>query len=653
MAKFFHTSNDSDQFDFDLNFKVSKAFIIFFVAILVSRLWYLQIIHGEEFREFSNKNLLKSSDVYAPRGRVYDRDGKVLVENLPAYKASITPQYTDDLESLAKDLAPALDLEVKDIIEKVKRSRWQNGPFFPVDIKRHLSRDELFKVELIKLDHAGLDAQEFILRHYPYAGEVAHTLGYVREISKREIPRLNKLYDNKIKFKQKDIVGKKGLEEAFDINLRGLKGQSFVIVDAKGQERTQQRMSAIGEVLKNTPPTPGSDIFTTLDIELQEVASKAFKKNERVGSLIAMTPKGEILAWVSYPSFDPNEFSKRLSPEVWRKWVNNSDRPLRNKAIQDHYAPGSPFKPIVALAGLQLGEIQANQYVYAPARFRLGRRTWHDHTQTGQGYIEVREALERSSNVFFYKLGLQLGPDNMSRYAKALGLGSPTGVPIRGEVKGHVPTSAWKKERWGEPWQDGESLNTAIGQGHVLVTTIQLAQAYSAIALDGAVYQPQIIKKMEAPVDPDWEFEEKRFDPVLVRNLSEDKDADYFVDKKHFKVVKEGLWRVVNGKKGTARRAQFKKPFSVSGKTGTAQVRRFSADQIYKPCPKRRKNEKHNGWFVGYGSYEDQPQITVAVLTEHSCTSAAAVPIAKEVFEAYFKKYHNLRVDDKNVKPKS
>ncbi len=653
MTKFFQPSDDSGHFDFDINFKAAKAVMLIFVMILISRLWYLQIIHGEEFREFSNKNLLKSSDVYAPRGRIYDRDGKVLVENLPAYKAVITPQYTDNLENLAKDLAPALEMEPKDIVDRVKKSKRQNGPFFPVDIKRHLTRDELFKVELIKLDHSGLDAQEFILRHYPYAGEVAHTLGYVREISKKEIPRLNKLYDNKIKFKQKDIVGKKGLEEAFDINLRGMKGQSFVIVDAKGQERTQQRMSAIGEILKNTPPTPGSDIFTTLDIELQQKASEAFQKFDRVGSLIAMTPEGEILAWVSYPSFDPNEFSKRLSPEVWRKWVNNSDRPLRNKAIQDHYAPGSTFKPIVALAGLQEGAIKANEHVHAPATYRLGRRVWHDHTQTGQGYIEVREALERSSNVFFYKLGLELGPDKMSKYANALGLGQTTGIPIRGEVKGHVPTSAWKKKRWGEPWQDGESLNTAIGQGHVLVTTIQLAQAYSAIALDGAVYKPQIIKKMEAPVDPDWEFEQKSFTPILERNLSEDKDADYFVDKKHFKVVKEGLWRVVNGRQGTARRTQFKKPFSVAGKTGTAQVRRFSADQIYKPCPKRRKQEKHNGWFAGYGTVEGEPQITIAVLTEHSCTSAAAVPIAKEVFEAYFKKYHNMRVDEKNAKPKS
>lgn len=636
-------SGDNDSFLFETNYKLAKIFIALFFLILVSRLWYLQIVHGEEFREFSNQNLLKSSDVYAPRGAVYDRDGTVLVENLPAYKAIIVPQYTSDLEKLATDLSPALGISVEKIIAKVKKSRRENGPFFPVDIKLHLSRDELFKVELVKLDHAGLRTQEFILRYYPFAGEVAHTLGYVREISKKDIPRLTKKYNNKVKFKQKDIIGKYGLEESFDLQLRGQKGQSFVIVDAKGQSRSQQTMSAIGEILKNVPSTPGADIHTTIDIELQKKASEAFEKFERVGSLIAMTPEGEILAWVSHPSFDPNIFSKKVSTQVWRKWVNNSDRPLRNKAIQDHYAPGSTFKPIVALAGLQQEVIRPNQHVYAPSVYRYGGRDWHDHTQTGQGYIEVREAIERSSNVFFYKLGEKLGPDNIATYANALGLGEVTGVPIKGEVKGHIPTRAWKEKRWGEPWQGGESLNTAIGQGHVLVTNIQLAQAYSAISLDGAVYKPQIIKRIVALEDKDRKTKETVFDPQLIRHLGEDKDADYHIEKSYFQVVQEGLWQVVNGRQGTARRTKFEKPFSVSGKTGTAQVRRFAADQIYKPCNKRPKKQRHNGWFVGYGSVEKQPKITIAVLTEHSCTSAAAVPIAKEVFAAYFKKYHNMR----------
>ena len=649
MAHLF-SSEDQDNSALDFNFKIAKLFILIFFSILVGRLWYLQIVHGEEFRLFSNKNLLKSSDVFAPRGIVYDRDGKILAENLPAYKAVIIPQYVDDLDSLAKDLSPALQMTPKDIVKKVRRSRRQNGRFYPVDIKLHLSRDELFDVELIKLDHSGLRAEEFILRHYPYGPEMAHTLGYVREISKNELPRLADKYGNKAQLKARDIIGKKGIEEAFDLVLRGKKGKSFVIVDAKGQKRSENTMKAIGEILKNTPSEPGANIHTTIDVDLQKLASETFRKFERVGSLIAMTPEGEILAWVSYPSFDPNFFSKRVSPEVWKKWMNNDDRPLTNKAIQDHYSPGSTFKPIVALSALQNKIIRANQYVHAPSKFKLGRRTWHDHTQSGQGYIEVREALERSSNVFFYKTAVDLGPDNMAKYAQALGLGQKTGIPISGEVKGHVPTRDWKKKRWGEPWQPGESVNMSIGQGHVLVTTIQQAQAYSAIAMNGAVYKPQIIKRMTMR-DPETNRPKtKVFEPILLRNLSKEKEAPYYIEPKHFKTVKEGLWKVVNGKKGTAKKTRFEKPFSVSGKTGTAQVRRFAADQLYKKCSVLPKKHRHNGWFIGYGSVEGVPKVTIAVFTEHSCTSAAAVPIAREVFAAYFKKYHNMRLDTDNEK---
>ena len=635
-------NDPNDQYDFEGNIFWTKLVASFFLLILLSRLWYLQIIHGEEFRQFSNKNLLKSSDVYAPRGKVFDRDGRVLVENLPAYRATITPQYTDDLEALADDLSPALGIDSETIVKKVKKSRRQNGPFFPAEIKRHLSRDELFKVELIKLDHSGLQADEFILRHYPFKGEVAHTLGYVREISKREIPQLNKRYKNKVKFKQKDIVGKKGLEESFDLELRGRKGKSFVVVDAKGQQRPQSSLTAIGEILKNTPSSPGLDIYTTLDIDIQRAASAAFQKFERVGSLVAMTPQGEILAWVSYPSFDPNIFSKRVSPKTWRRWVNNSDRPLRNKAIQDHYSPASTFKPVVALAGLQEGVITESKLVDSPSSYKLGRRTWHDHSRRGYGLINVKKALEVSSNVYFFKLGEKLGPDTMATYATALGLGQKTEIPIQGEVGGHIPTKEWKLERWGEPWQKGESLNTAIGQGHVLVTTLQQAQAYSALALTGAVYQPQLI----GAIVPSGQaaLPSYNFQPKLLRHLVEDENSDYHVEAKHFKTVQQGLWQVVNGKRGTARRTQFPEPFSVAGKTGTAQVRHFSADQIYKSCPERKKKEKHHGWFVGYGSVSETPEITIAVFTEHSCTSAAAVPIAKEVFQAYFQKYHNLEV---------
>ncbi len=630
--------DEKDRLRIETNYRFIKIFIILFFLILASRLWQLQILQGGEFRQFSNKNRLKTLDVHSVRGKIYDRHGRVLAENLPAYKVIIIPQYADKLEEMAESLAQTLNLKTRAIVEKVNKSRHQNSPFLPVDIKKHLTHDEIFKVELMKLDYGGLDIQEFVVRHYPYSDQLAHTLGYVGEISKKEIPVLTKQYGNKIKFKPKDIIGKQGLERTLDFELRGKNGQSFVVVDARGRYQSQIKNRIIQPFPKNIPPEPGVDIHTTLDIELQQKAFQAFKKFKRVGSLIAMTPKGEILALISYPSFDSNLFSRRVSTRVWNKWMADSGHPLRNKTIQNHYAPGSTFKPIVALAGLQKKIIQPHETVYSPATYQLGSRTWHDHRKVGYGFINVVEALERSSNVFFYKLGKQLGPDKMAIYAKAFGLGSITGVPLSGEAEGHIPTREWKKKRWKEAWQDGESLNMAIGQGQVLATTIQIAQVYSGIALNGAMYQPQIINKVVKLNKKD--SGEEVFKPILIRHLSENTEAEYFIHKKYFETIKQGLWLVVNGREGTARQTRFKKPFSVAGKTGTAQVINFSSDQIHKPCFQRPERERHNGWFAGYGLVHNEAKITVAVLTESSCTSAAAVPIAKEVFKAYFQKYH-------------
>ena len=634
-----HTA-EKDRLRIEANYSYAKIFITFFFFILFFRLWYLQITLGKEFRQFSNKNRLKYIDVEPLRGIIYDRQNRVLAENIPSHKAVIVPQYINKnhLENMAEHLSQILGLRAEKIMEKVARSRLQNGPSFPVSIKKHLSSEEIFKVKMMKLIYSGVDVREFILRHYPHSEQLAQTLGYVGEVSKTEISLLKKLYKNKTHFKPKDIVGKQGLERALDFELRGQKGLSFVITDAKGRQKSQIKTEIINPLPKDIPPKPGLDIHTTLDLDLQQQAFLAFKKFKRVGSLIAMTPKGEILAWVSYPSFDPNLFSTGLSSKIWKQWTTDSTHPLRNKTIQNHYAPGSTFKPIVALAGLQQGIISTNQLIHSPASYQLGTRVWHDHSKTGYGLINVKKALEVSSNVFFYKLGKKLGPDKMALYAKAFGLGSVTGIPILGEAKGHIPTKKWKKLRWNEKWQDGESLNMAIGQGQVLATTLQLAQTYSGIALEGAIYKPRIIKKKVKTHE--GKIEEERTAPVLIRHLSKDTKAGYFIKSKYFKTIKQGLWQVVHGKEGTAQQIRFKKPFSIAGKTGTAQVKAFSSGQIYKSCLLRPEKEKHNGWFVGYGMVRGEPRITVAVLTENSCTSAASLPIAREIFANYFKKYH-------------
>ncbi|MCC6137416.1 MAG: hypothetical protein IT287_02200 [Bdellovibrionaceae bacterium] len=301
--------------------------------------------------------------------------------------------------------------------------------------------------------------------------------------------------------------------------------------------------------------------------------------------------------------------------------------------MQDHLSPGSSFKPFVALASLQNKKITENTIVHAPGYMKFGNRLWHDHTHEGQGYITVAQAIEQSSNVFFYKQGIALGVDEIAKYAKAMGLGALTGIDLKNEVPGLIPTTEWKKQNRGEKWMEGENLSVAVGQGYVNATTIQLANGYMAIANNGKVFQPRLVSKVTNQRGNTLQ----EFPPILTTDLS-DPEKPYYISPENFKIVQKGLWRVPNGERGTARSAKIP-GFVIAGKTGTAQVRGFSADEIYKSCYQRPRKQRHNGLFIAYGPFEN-PEVTVAVLTEHSCSSKESVPLVKQFFEAYVAKYH-------------
>lgn len=363
-----------------------------------------------------------------------------------------------------------------------------------------------------------------------------------------------------------------------------------------------------------------------------------------------MKSNGEILAWVNTPSFDPNSFTTGISRSLWDKLNNDPFKPLRNKVIQDHFSPGSTFKPIMAVAALQEKIISPSTLVFSPASLKFGRRLYHDHSKHGYGHISVFEALERSSNVFFYQMGIKLGIDKMSAYAKALGLGERTMVELPNEVSGLIPTREWKLRAKGEDWQLGENLSTAIGQGFVLATALQMAVAYNTIGLEGKVVRPMIVKKI---LGPDNKMI-KEFEASILRDVSEEPYDDILVDKKTFQTVKEGMRRVANGAAGTAR--WWKVPgVEMAGKTGTSQVRSFSAEEIYDKCENRPISQRHHGWYVAFAPAKN-PEITVAVLAEHACHgNTGGAPIARDVVLAYMQKYHPemLKKDDPSAKPTS
>lgn len=625
--------NDEDLVrELQPRFRVLMLGIVVCFTILFVRLIQLQIIEGTTLRSFSEKNLLKEIKIEAPRGRIYDRDGIILTDNSPGFAVTITPQYAKDLPLLAEELEKIINIPKHEIIDKVKKSKIQNGVFRPAIIKDNIDRDQVFRIELLKFSHSGIDINEHFIRNYSVDHAASHLLGYISEISKDQLDKLAQKYEKK--YTPGDFVGQKGVEKSYENILSGTNGITFVKVDAKGRQAlVQENLEFLGELVDDVAAEQGNSIYLTIDKDLQEKAYNLFLEQNLSGTLVAMNTTGEILAMTSVPGFSPNEFSVEISADTWKKLNADPLKPLRNKAIQDHHSPGSTFKPIVALTGLQEKKISKNQIVLAGDTFRMGNRVWHDHTRTGQGYINIVQAIEASSNVFFYKLGAELGVDNIHRYASAMGLGKKTGIDLQGEIPALIPSSSWKLSKIGEPWQPGESVTVAIGQSYVLVTPLQLAVAYNTIATQGKVVRPQLLKRVISPSG--------KIVNELTSNVIADlslESSDVFISQDNFKIVKEGLYKVTHGERGTAKSVRVNN-FPIVGKTGTAQVRSFAASEIYSNCFERPLSQRHNGWFAGFAPYEN-PEVIVVVLAEHACKSSATLPIAKGFFQAYMEKYH-------------
>jgi len=630
-----YISNPEEAKELLPRYRIFYIAIIFTFLTFTTRLWYLQIIEGTELREFSEKNRFKQIKNQAPRGLMLDREGKVLVENRPGFEAVLNPQYVENINDVAEVIGPILGLEKEKLIQKYERSSKINGPYAQVKLKDNLSRDELFRLKRIRLDTPGLEVREVVLRSYPMRENGAQLFGYVSEISKKQIPVYNQLFKGKFIFEQGDIVGKSGLEEVLEKEIRGADGMQLLQVDAHGRETSSQTLNLYSEQVRELESIPGYSTVLTIDKSLQEIAYKHFTLQQRIGGVIALKSNGEVLAWVSSPSFDPNEFALGISPQVWSKLINDQFKPLRNKVIQDYFAPGSTFKALMAMTSLQEKVITPQTVINCPGSLRFGRRDYHDHLKGGHGNITVYEALERSSNVFFYKMGIELGIDKMYNYISQLGIGQKTGIELPLEKPGLMPNSAWKKQNLGEEWQPGENLSNAIGQGFVLTTPIQLAIAYNAIGTEGKVVKPFVVKKI---IDHDGQVVRETF-PTIVRDLTKPQTTGIHVDPETFKVVKEGLRRVVQGSRGTARHVHIPGA-DIAGKTGTTQVMGFAATDIYSKCENRPLLQRHHGWFVAFAPASN-PEIVVAALAEHSCHgSSGAGPVAKEIIKAYFEKYH-------------
>jgi penicillin-binding protein 2 len=529
------------------------------------------------------------------------------VDNRPSFDVSITLKDAAPLDRTIEKLARYLKTPADTLLSQIKQSRGVSA-YSPLLIQQDVGRDTLAAIEVNKFDLPGVRVDVNLRRNYIHQSQAAHLIGYLSEISPTELKSGS--YPD---CRSGDLIGKFGAEKVYENSLRGKRGGRQVEVNANG---------LVVRILKTVEAEPGHNVYLTIDRSLQR-RTEALLEGV-VGAAVAVEPAtGKILALASSPSFDQNSFVGGITRAQWESLISNPFRPMSNRAIQGEYPPGSTYKIITALAGLQEGVIDEKSVLHCPGYYRFGNRVYRCWKRGGHGQVDIVKAVEESCDVFFYQVGQQLGVDRLAWYAKAFGLGSPTGVQLDHEAHGLIPTAAWKKRRTGVPWQKGETLSIAIGQGFNLATPIQMALLAAAVANGGHRYSPMILDRVQL-VDGQILQENT---PKLMGKLP--------VSPAHLALVKLGLWKVVNGENGTARGSRLA-DIEFSGKTGTSQVisRKDDESMAEEDMPAHLRS---HAWFIAYAPSE-KPSIAVAVVVEHGeHGSGAAAPIAKEMIKTYLR----------------
>lgn len=579
-------------------------------CLLLLRLWYLQIINTEDYQERSVRNRTRVLPLEAPRGPIFDRNGRLLVGNRPAFGISVMRQDVEQRDVLLSRLAQLLEIDVA-MLEK----RWQQGKgspvYRPVLLAEDVPRRFVERVLEQNTELPGILVTVRPVRDYIEKGSVAHVTGYLGEVTEDELTQ-----DQADSLQTGDVIGKVALEKTYEDFLRGEKGLRRVEVDVRGK---------LLRPLEIETPRPGQRVFLTIQQELQQAADLAF--GDHSGAAIAMDVRtGEILAMLSRPTYDPSLFVQGIESEAWTELLRDPRHPLQNKAISGLYSPASTFKMLVALAALREDPATRRRVIDCDGSFELGEARFRCWKKDGHGHTDLNKALRESCDIWFYQVGLDLGIDKIAEMAREFGLGGMVGFPLAGENSGVIPSRAWKRQRFQAPWYGGETVIASIGQGYVLVTPLQLVVMTAALANHGTVLKPQIVKRVE-----DWQGTVlQQTVPQVLRQIELSATA--------WQAIDDGLVDAVNGSHGTGSSARMAEVL-VAGKTGTSQVVRRKSDeeeesQIGVEVPYKFRP---HALFVAYAPAEN-PQIAVAVVVEHGQHGGGtAGPIAKAVFEAYFK----------------
>ncbi len=576
-----------------------KVGVLVVIGLLTLRLWQLQVRDGPHYLELSQDNRTRSILLHPARGLIYDRNGKLLANNVPSFNLYVELKDVKDQEALIQKLVEYLDIDATELRKQIQTRRSQTRK----KLKGGLTLREAALIESHRLDLPGVVVQPEFQRNNPQGPYAAHVIGYVGEVSERQMAK--EYFEG---LHQGSIVGQYGVERQYDQLLRGQAGSKLIEVDALGHEK---------RTISVDKPQAGHDLYLTIDFNLQQLAEDLL--GDEAGAIIALDPNtGETLALASRPSFDPNALSRGLSSKVWQDILQDTRHPLTNRAIQGLYPPGSTFKIIMAAAALESNAVDMSDTIQCNGRYRFGRRTYRDWKASGHGTVDLHKAMMQSCDVYFYKMGHRLGIETIATYARLFGLGKKTGIDLPSEQPGIVPSAEWKQKARGEPWYPGETISVSIGQGFVTVTPLQMAQVIATISNNGVAHQPRLIRGV------------RRRNTGQIETWPTPQAIPLGLNPAFVKGIQRSLASVVS--EGTARQANSLL-VTIAGKTGTSQVVALRPDKE-KDTPKEFRD---HAWFVSYAPFEN-PQIAVAVLAEHSGHGgSAAAPLARELIEAFVK----------------
>jgi penicillin-binding protein 2 len=601
---------------------LASAISVVLLGVVIARLVQLQVFDHELFAEKSQGNRIRIEAVPPIRGLIFDRKGRVIAENLPAYQLELIPEQIDDIDDTLRRLA-AINLIEQDDIPRFTALSQSGQQFKPVTLKFRLSDEEIANFAIQRPRFPGVDFQPRLVRHYPHGALFSHAVGYVGALDTNDMQRLDSA-----RYAGTSHTGKTGVERSFENKLHGDAGFRHLIANARGRQVPAETSELLDSLPMDETPSPGSNIYLTLDLDLQQVAYAAL--DGRRGAVVALDPtNGEILALVSAPSFDPNPFAVGMSTAQYGALQNNLDRPLFNRAVIGSYPPGSTIKPMLALAALQTGATNLTRKSVCIGYFQLegDEHRYRDWKPEGHGPVDLHDAIAQSCDVYFYELSGKLGIDNMHKYLTQFGLGSKTGIDLLGERPGLVPSRQWKRDNFrnrdDQRWYHGETVIASIGQGFMLATPLQLASATGALAMRGSRYKPHLVAAIEDPLSG----ERKMFGPESLDNVAI--DNEFYWDN-----ILEAMHDVMQGPRGTARAVGFGAGYEMAGKSGTAQVVSIAQDEEYEEDEIAERLRDH-ALFISFAPFDD-PRIAVAVIVENgSSGSAVAAPIAKAVMDKY------------------